>query len=87
MEFDPVRLRLANGSVQVLLDRLAGLDARIDWVDLQDNRVEITSLPDINGLKSVAKQLSLRRRDGSVLVHFSTASRRATLARLQDSSE
>ena len=86
MEFDPVRLRLANGSVQALLDRLAGLDARIDWVDLQDNRVEITSLPDINGLKSVAKQLSIRGTDGSVLVHFSATSRRATLARLQHSS-
>lgn len=87
MEFDPVRLRLANGSVQVLLDRLAGLDARIDWIDLQEDRIEITSLPNINGLKSVAKQLSIRGRDGSALVHFSTTARQATLARLQDSSE
>lgn len=83
VEFDPVRLKRAAGSVQVFLDQLARLDARVDYVDFHREMMRITGLSDVRALKSVARRLNLKGRDGVLMVCFSDSARVSALERIR----
>lgn len=83
IEFDPVRLKRAAGSLQVFLDQLSRLDARVDYVDFHRAAVRITRLSDVRALKSVARQLNLKGQDGLLLACFSDTARASALERIR----
>lgn len=82
VEFDPRLLPGSNGGVTGFARRLARLNARVSWVELEKRTIRLTELRDALALRSLARRLRLKGEDGCLMLTFSAMRHDAVLRRL-----